>query len=182
MLSAAVVLQVAAWFAARALQLDAATGQLPAVLQLLELAVSRGYGAICVDVSSSSSSADGTLSRRSSSADGRRGSSELGGVAAATATASGMSISALLTQAQVLVQLVKSWWPVQQQQQPEQPSEQQQQQLPSAAAAAAQAAAALPPLWCVSLAAWVGAGLLPQLMACLGGSNRDLLQQDMASR
>lgn len=37
-------LQIASWLAARALQLDAATGQLPEALQLLELAVDKGYG------------------------------------------------------------------------------------------------------------------------------------------
>jgi hypothetical protein len=49
-------LQIAAWLAARALQLDATTGQLPEALQLLELAVDKGYGPFQVQVPDSSSS------------------------------------------------------------------------------------------------------------------------------
>jgi hypothetical protein len=45
-------LQIASWLAARALQLDAATGQLPEALQLLELAVDKGYGQFRVSFSS----------------------------------------------------------------------------------------------------------------------------------
>jgi hypothetical protein len=41
-------LQIASWLASRALQLDMATGQLPAALQLLEFAVDKGYGAFQV--------------------------------------------------------------------------------------------------------------------------------------
>lgn len=41
-------LQIASWLASRALQLDLATGQLPAALQLLEFAVDKGYGAFQV--------------------------------------------------------------------------------------------------------------------------------------
>jgi hypothetical protein len=44
-------LQIASWLAARALQLDAATGQLPEALQLLELAVDKGYGQFQVSFS-----------------------------------------------------------------------------------------------------------------------------------
>lgn len=49
-------LQIAAWLAARALQLDATTGQLPEALQLLELAVDKGYGPFQVQLPDSGTS------------------------------------------------------------------------------------------------------------------------------
>jgi hypothetical protein len=97
-------------------------------------------------------------------------------VAAAAAAQDGimMSISSLLMQTQVLLQLVKAWWPGGQQQQ----QHRQQQMLLSSdsftadpsgtAAAAAAAVGGLPAVWAVSLGQWLSAGLLPQLMCCLG--------------
>jgi hypothetical protein len=52
----------------------------------------------------------------------------------------------------------------------------------AAAAAAAAAISVLQPLWSVTLQQWVTVGLLPQLLAVLNGSSRDLLQQDLRER
>jgi hypothetical protein len=163
---------VADWLASRALQLDAATGQLPDSLQLLELAASKGFAGFTPASLASSS--------------GMRRASEAAAAAAAAGQQEGVTIAVLLTQARVLMHLLKSWWPVQdeQQQQLLRPPEQQQQAGDAAAAVASDAAAAasLQPLWAVTLRQWVTVGLLPQLLAVLGGSSRDLLQHDLVER
>jgi hypothetical protein len=123
-----------------------------------------------------------------------------------------LPLSQLLVQGRVLLQLVRSWWPTEEQQQQQDPGQRRSlpdahladqanaaetstaaadgaQTGQSAAAAASEAAAAasaatavLQPLWSVTLQQWVTAGLLPQLLAVLNGSSRDLLQQDLRER
>lgn len=193
----AICLQIAAWMAARALQLDASTGQLPDALQLLDLAADKGYGMFHVPLPLSSAVAHSS-------------SLLAAGAAAAGGALSGddsdaavfIPISHLMLQGKVLLQLVKSWWPVDQHGGDggdhaassdggrEGQQEQQQRQSVGAGGAAGEqqpsvveaAAAALQPLWSVTLRQWVSVGLLPQLFAVLGGSSRDLLQQDLQDR
>lgn len=119
-----------------------------------------------------------------------------------------MPVAELLVQGRVLLQLVKAWWPTEQQQQQQQGASQKPPGDPAgntaaaaaeaaraeqaargtsvmvaaAAAAAEAAAAALQPLWSVTLQQWLSVGLLAQLLAVLGGSSTDLLQQDLKDR
>ena len=205
-------LQIAGWLANRSLQLDAATGQLPYALQLLELAADKGYAQFVVELPSSSSSSTNRVSTASTATAGTALSPRWSGssheaphvATAAAATAATpcceMQLQQLLVQGKVLLQIVNSWWPVdQQQQQPRNSGSSggesgrhdgaagaapDQPPSPAAVAVAAAEAAAsvLPPLWSVTLQQWVSAGLLAQLLAVLGGSSRDLLRQDLQER
>lgn len=186
-------LQIASWMAVRAFQLDAATGQLPDALQLLELAVDKGYGQFQVQLPHSRSAAPAA------------GGSLLaagGGMLAAGADAANslsyMPISQLFIQGRVLLQLVRSWWPEEQQQEEQRSSTPHTSHSGSATTAAgdgdaadetvgggtaAEAATALlGPLWSVTLQQWVSVGLLPQLLAALHSSSKDSLQQDLRER
>lgn len=179
--------QIASWLAARALQLDAATGQLPEALHLLELAIDKGYGQFQVEV---------------------HGSTASPGAASSTF----MPVGQLLVEGRVLLQLVRSWWPVEQPQQDAnhkhsahadadtettsaaaataagvdagaaQSAGQPAGVVAGVAAAAEAALAALQPLWSVTLQQWLSVGLLAQLLAVLNGSSRNLLQQDVKER
>lgn len=195
------VLQIASWMAARAFQLDAATGQLPDALQLLELAVDKGYGQFQVQVPHSKRdmlAAGGSLLAADGSilaADG----SMLATAADNDSSLSYMPISQLFVQGRVLLQLVRAWWPDKQQQQEEQRSTSPQTSHSGSAGTAAgegdaadgtaggktaaeAAAAVLGPLWSVTLQQWVSVGLLPQLLAALNSSSKDSLQQDLRER
>lgn len=154
------------------MQLDAATGQLPDALQLLELAVDKGYGDFFVQLPC-------PLPDNASTSSSNQAAHEL-------------PLRQLLVQGKVLLQVVKAWWPVDEQQQAPMHSPADQQDAQGAAAALSQppkresatavaeaAAAALQPLWSVTLQQWVSVGLLPQLLAVLGGSSRDLLLQNL---
>lgn len=70
-------LQIAAWLAARALQLDATTGQLPEALQLLELAVDKGYGSFQVQLPDSGTSTVLGLSQEQQQQSGEMGEEHL---------------------------------------------------------------------------------------------------------
>lgn len=168
--------QVASWLARRAVQIDAVTGQLPDALQLLELAVNKGFGQFSVSVAALAAAASGS--------NGSSGEQQQQLAAAAAAGQGQETLSSLLTQLRVLMQLLANWWPVQ--------GDNQRQQQPAAdapadsagsiAASAAAALQSLQPLWSVTLSQWVSVGLLPQLLAVFEGSSRDLLQQDLNNR
>jgi hypothetical protein len=115
-----------------------------------------------------------------------------------------VTISNLLAQGRVLLQLLRGWWPAQSQQQ------QKLAKPPSAGAAAVGsdgsdggaaartagggradssplaaahlAVEAMQPLWAVTLQQWAAAGLLPQLLALLDGSCTQQLQQRLVDR
>jgi hypothetical protein len=176
-------MQIAEWFAARALRLDTASGQLTSAQQLLELAVAKGYANFTVALGlnpaanfaadrSSSLGAEASYLLRAGSSNSTDGTP--GHMAAAAAQDSiAMSVQSLLVQTQVLLQLIKAWWPGEQQQQ-----RQQQlllirdcftaEQLGTGDAALGAIAGGFPAVWAVGLGQWLSAGLLPQLMCCLG--------------
>jgi hypothetical protein len=178
-------MQIAEWFAARALRLDTASGQLTSAQQLLELAVAKGYANFTVALGvnsaanfsadrSSSLGVEASYLLRAGSSNSTDGTPGHVAAAAAAQDSIAMPVESLLVQTQVLLQLVKSWWPGEQQQQ-----QQRQQQLLlsrdsftaeqlGSASAAGASAGGLPAVWAVGLGQWLSAGLLPQLMCCLG--------------
>lgn len=169
--------QIASWLALRALQLDEATGQLPDAVQLLELAVDKGYGAFQVQLA---------LTCHTSS------SLHTAAAAAATESHMSMSLSHLLVQARVLLQLVRSWWPAGKQQQADEQQhvtehqaawDSYDEQALDSPEAAREALAAVPqPLWGVTLQQWVTLGLLGQLRAVFDGCKREVSQKDLSDR
>lgn len=199
--------QIASWLSARALQLDATTGQLTDALQLLELAVDKGYGQFLVQLpcrksSSGGSSSSAAFSHKPSLSLPQDSSISPHHTEATAAVESNhIPLHQLLLQGKVLLQLVKSWWPVDEQQlgdnshRSNSAVDQGTAAVPgrteltadmeaaaAATAVAVAAAAELQPLWSVTLQQWVSAGLLPQLLAVLNGSSRDLLQRDLQER
>jgi len=195
--------QVAEWFLQRAVQLDATTGQLTCAVQLLELAVARGYGNFTVKFTPSSvmnandSAARGMRRHSSSSGSGpyegqegrRRSSSWIEDGTAATYNENGGSSggcdggggaasvgdhgSSLTSKLSSVLTLAKVLLLLLQSWCPAPKPPQQQQQ---------QQATVLPDLWATSFAEWLSLGLLRQLLAELSSSTRDLLQQDVVDR
>lgn len=201
--------QIASWLSARALQLDATTGQLTDALQLLELAVDKGYGQFLVQLPCRKSSSGGGSSSAAFSHKPSLSLPQESSIsphhteaAAAAVECNHIPLHQLLLQGKVLLQLVKSWWPVDEQQQGDNSHRSNSAvdhqgaaavpgkteltaDMEAAAAATAVAVAAtaeLQPLWSVTLKQWVSAGLLSQLLAVLNGSSRDLLQRDLQKR
>lgn len=176
--------EVAEWLATRALQLDATTGQLQASIQLLELAITKGYGTFSVHLDTCiARAAGGCSSNRRQTDSSSNGGSNIEQDSSSSSNNRFVTLQGLLSQAQVLQQLVSSWWPSQQpQQQAADLSMNASSTMHGTAAAAAAAAAALDQIWCVDLVRWVSAGLLTQLFMCLGNSSRDLLEQDLLKR
>jgi hypothetical protein len=184
------LMQIAEWFAARALRLDSASGQLTSAQQLLELAVAKGYANFTVALSvnsavnfsadrSSSLGAEASYLLRAGSSNSADGGTtgHMAAAAAAAAAQNGVTlpVQSLLVQTQVLLQLVKAWWPGEQQQQ----QRQQQMQLSRDSftaeqlgnAAAGATFGGLPAVWAVGLGQWLSVGLLPQLLCCLAAGS-----------
>jgi hypothetical protein len=197
--------QVAEWFLQRAVQLDATTGQLTCAVQLLELAVARGYGNFTVkfmpsSVMNANDSAAHGMRRSSSSSgsgpyeaqegrgrssswieDGRAAacneSSSSGGCDGGGGGGGGASVG---DHASSLTSKLSSVLTLAKVflllLQSWCPAPKPPQQQQQ------QQATVLPDLWATSFAEWLSLGLLRQLLAELSSSSRDLLQQDVVDR